>query len=315
MGRILEVLTRGRNRPTEAEEKPQPDAMNSAPVPEAPSDEPFPGDDTTIPFVEVGGPRQDAARGHAVEGPSGRSTSGASATIRVPKANVHSIAYLAVQFQPAAVPLPAVAGSIAVEVVAQHHPEHPASAQYGRLWRDLIAKGPRSNPEVLVFTSPETGSGATTVVLNLAITAARDPAVRIVLIDADHRRPAIAERLGLAASPGLGEWLEHPYPVRLALQSTALSNLRVVASGHRADVASPAERLNGLLAHLRQRFDWVFVDAGPWTAESVAPWVKRSDAAYLIVRQPAGDAPEVGRVHEELVRHGGPLRGYILTAV
>jgi Mrp family chromosome partitioning ATPase len=315
MGRMLEVLTRGRNRPAEAEEKPEPDATSPALVPEAPSDEPFPADDTTIPFVEVGGPRQAPGRGHAVEGPSTRSTSGASAAIRVPKANVHSIAYLAVQFQPAPIPLPAGAGSIAMELVAQHNPEHPASAQYGRLWKDLIAKGPRSNPEVFVFTSPETGSGTTTVVLNLAVTAARDPAARIVLIDADHRRPAVAERLGLAASPGLGEWLEHPYPVRLALQSTALPNIQVVAGGRWRDAARPGEHLNGLLGRLRQRFDWVFVDAGPWSEESVAPWVKRSDATYLVVRQSAGDAPEVGRVHEELVRHGGPLRGYILTAV
>jgi Mrp family chromosome partitioning ATPase len=315
MGRMLEVLTRSRSRPVAAEEKPEPDAMTPAPVLEAAPDESFPGDDTSIPFVEVGGPRPEAGRAHTVEAPTNRGTSGVGAAMRVPKAHVHSIAYLAVQFQAAATPLPAAAGSIAVEVVAQHHPEHPASAQYGRLWGDLIANPLRSKPEVLVFTSPETGSGTTTVVLNLAITAARDPAVRIVLIDADHQRPAIADRLGLAAAPGLGEWLAHPYPVRLALQPTALPNLQVVAGGCWGDAARPGERLSGLLGHLRQRFDWVFVDAGPWSEESVAPWAKRSDATYLVVRQSAGDTPEAGRVHEELVRNGGPLRGYILTAV
>jgi Mrp family chromosome partitioning ATPase len=243
-----------------------------------------------------------------------RGTPGIGAATPTPKAKVQKIVYLAVQFHPAAVSLP-VGSNAALEVVAQHHPEHPASAQYGRLWRDLSASQPQSNPKVLMITSPEAGCGATTVVLNLAITAARDRSIRIALIDADLRRGAVAERLGLAASPGFAEWLEHPYPLRLALQPTALPNLQIVAAGRGADSARPWERLTSLLGHLRQHFDWVFVDAGPWSEESVAPWVKRSDAAYLVVRQPAADGPEVGRVHEELVRSGGALRGYILTAV
>ena len=314
MGRMLEVLTRGRSRPAEAEESPELDARSAAPTSEVLPDQPFPADDSTIPFVEVGGAPHHSERGHLAVGPMSRGTPGIGAATPTPKANVQKIAYLAVQFHPAAVSLP-VGSNAALEVVAQHHPEHPASAHYGKLWRELTASRPRSNLEVLMFTSPETGSGTTTVVLNLAITAARDRGVRIALIDADLRRPAVAERLGLAASPGLAEWLDHPYPLRLALQPTALPNLQIVAAGRWVDSARPWERLTSLLGHLRQHFDCVFVDAGPWSEEIVAPWAKRSDATYLVVRQPAADSPEVGQIHEEVVRHGGPLRGYILTAV
>src|SRR5437588_769138 len=83
---------------------------------------------------------------------------------------------------------------------------HPA----GKLYRDLLAAvlgaAPARPAVALLFTAATAGAGATTVVLNLAVTAARQGR-RVVVVDVNVRRPAVAARLALCDRPGLAEVL------------------------------------------------------------------------------------------------------------
>lgn len=144
----------------------------------------------------------------------------------------------------------------------------PASfeADQFRVLRHRIERGrERSELAVVAVTSPLAGDGKTTTAINLAASLAQS--ARVLLIDADLRRPSIAATLGLETSPGLTDVLSSD---RLELAAVAQPvqtfPLWAVTSGtpgsaiHRL-LRSP--RFDGLIQRARQDFDVVIVDTPP----------------------------------------------------
>ena len=85
---------------------------------------------------------------------------------------------------------------------------------------------------LLMVTSPHAGDGKTFCAINLAISIALLEDTRVLLIDANMRRPGIARRLGLETSNGLVELMADSSltPADVAIQ-TDLANLAVIPSG------------------------------------------------------------------------------------
>ena len=119
--------------------------------------------------------------------------------------------------------------------------------------------------KVFMVTSPQTADGKSTIASNLAICMAQSGR-KVLLIDADLRRPSQHTLHGLARSPGLTEILNDQMPFHQAVQQTAIENLDFLATG--AEVSYPAEllatdRLGTLLRELRQAYDLVLLDTSP----------------------------------------------------
>jgi Mrp family chromosome partitioning ATPase len=313
MGRMLEVLGRGGGRRAEVEEQPESQGLVVTPESTDGTVSPLSGDDESVPFIEVGGPRSDPV----VNAPKPAKTVVLDPQNSEPKSDGPAISYLSVRFLPLPKAIAGPSGLIAPELVTLHAPEHPISLHYRKLWREVSAAGSHATPRVLLFASPMVSAGVTTVVLNLAVAAARDSKGGICVLDANDVRPAAALRLGLSPAPGLREWLKSPYPLAAALQPTALPNLHVIAagSGDGGDPATHPQQRAELIARLRQRTDCILIDAGLWEEENLGEWGREADAVYLVARRQAADAPEVNRVHLATVREQCPLRGYFLTAM
>lgn len=117
----------------------------------------------------------------------------------------------------------------------------------------------------LAVTSALDGDGKTTIALGLAAALAREPGRRVLLVEADVRRPSISEALGLPGAAGLAEWLNgtlEQAPVRLV----ETGGFHLLVAGQTAlerpeDIASPL--MEGLLRSAREAFDIVLVDAPP----------------------------------------------------
>ena len=144
-----------------------------------------------------------------------------------------------------------------MDVIAHHQPDHPISGQYREL---LAALTPPLAPEdtaVLLLTPALPNTDAVAVVLNLAVTAARKGGRRVIVVDADLRRPTLAEHLGLTARPGLLEVLAGTVTLEQALQPSKQANLAVLTAGGPATggprlvVETPASLLRQVPAALR----------------------------------------------------------------
>jgi capsular exopolysaccharide synthesis family protein len=130
---------------------------------------------------------------------------------------------------------------------------------------NLIYGSAEARPKVLAFTSASPGEGKSTVAAGLAILFAQNKA-RVLLIDADLRRPSIHLLLDVTQSPGLSGVLSAEGPVNLVARSGPVRGLDVIPAGAPQNLS--AERLGSntmktLIDQARDRYDWVIIDSPP----------------------------------------------------
>ncbi len=118
----------------------------------------------------------------------------------------------------------------------------------------------------LIVTSPSKGDGKSLTAANLALTMAQEFSQRVLLIDADLRRPSLHHLFGLPEAPGLTDVLMGAATVDDALVTLADYHLSVLPSG--VPPSHPAELLGSAamrrtLDTLRTRFDRLILDMPP----------------------------------------------------
>jgi capsular exopolysaccharide synthesis family protein len=160
----------------------------------------------------------------------------------------------------------------------------------------------RGDFKTLLFTSAGLGEGKTTTIVNVALAMAQD-GKRVLLVDADMRRPVIHARFGLQREPGLSEVLTGSIQWKDAVRTVTdlmigtlgvdrvmsapgLDNLHILTSGKIP--MNPAELLDSskateLIAELRKSYDLVLLDTPPILpiADAVA-MSSRADGTVLV---------------------------------
>ena len=130
---------------------------------------------------------------------------------------------------------------------------------------NLIYGSSESRPKVLAFTSASPGEGKSTVAAGLAILFAQNKA-RVLLIDADLRRPSVHQLLNVPQSPGLSGALSAEGPVNLVARAGPVRGLDVVPAGTPQNLSSErlgSEAMKSLIEQARSRYDWVIIDSPP----------------------------------------------------
>lgn len=134
----------------------------------------------------------------------------------------------------------------------------------------------------IMFTSAGLGEGKSTCVMNLAITMAQE-GTKVLLVDADLRKPIVHQRLGLDREPGLADallgatsWRSYvrsatdlmlgTVGVDRVMNTPGLDNLHVLTSG--SESGNPNEFLNlnkikTLMSEMQEEYDTVLIDTPP----------------------------------------------------
>lgn len=170
-------------------------------------------------------------------------------------------------------------------------------------------------PKVLVVTSANAAEGKTVTAVNLALSFG-DSGARVLLVEADLRRPAASDALGLDRAIGLSNVLAGRVRLDDALQQFG-QVLTVLPSG--ALPPNPAELLGSramaeLLKQTRSRFDMVIIDSPPLLpVTDAAVLAARADGTVLVVRAGRTKRGQVANALRSLDGVGAAVLGTVLT--
>jgi capsular exopolysaccharide synthesis family protein len=160
---------------------------------------------------------------------------------------------------------------------------------FGNLRTSVLFSGAAgSEIRSLLVTSAQAGEGKTTVSLNLAISLAR-LGRRVLLIDADLRRPSLHRAFGIEEGPGLAEHLADGRDWRECSAEVGVGNLRVLPAGAMSENPSEllsSDRMHRLMREAQREHDFVVVDS-PALMVNVSDariLSSRADAIVLVVR-------------------------------
>jgi receptor protein-tyrosine kinase len=175
-----------------------------------------------------------------------------------------------------------------------------------------------STNTVLTVTSSMSGEGKTTMAANLAIALAHG-GDRVVLVDADLRRPRLAELFELSGTDGLTTALVGAVDLEHAVQQTRVPGLEVLTTGRLPP--NPTELLqtqamSDLITSLQRRYDVVVLDAPPLLpVADAAVLAAMSDGALVLVRHGRTTREQVRAAAGRLEAVGANLWGTVLTMV
>jgi capsular exopolysaccharide synthesis family protein len=192
----------------------------------------------------------------------------------------------------------------------------PRAESYRQIRTNLQFVDVDHPPKVVAFTSSLPAEGKTTTVCNLAIALAQ-AGKRVAVVDADLRRPRIAENLGLEGAAGLTTVLIGRATLDQVLQPWGMAGVNVLTSG--PVPPNPSELLASkhmadLLDELSRRFDFVLLDTPPLLpVTDAALLASRYDGALLIVRHGRTSRAQVRAAVAALNAVSTKVLGAVLT--
>jgi capsular exopolysaccharide synthesis family protein len=159
----------------------------------------------------------------------------------------------------------ATAAGVAEKVVVDAETNPASVEQYRRLAAVLHHAQNERGLRVIMVTSALPGEGKTLTASNLALTLSESYQRRVLLVDADLRRPSIHQLFALPSLSGLSDGLRSVEDRKLTLVEVS-SHLTVLPAGRPdPDPMSvlTSSRMQYVLDEAREKFDWVIVDTPP----------------------------------------------------
>ncbi|HUE86401.1 MAG TPA: CpsD/CapB family tyrosine-protein kinase [Vicinamibacterales bacterium] len=194
--------------------------------------------------------------------------------------------------------------SLTEKVVVDARMSPVSREQYRRLAAVLHDAQGHSDLRVVMVASALPGEGKTLTAANLALTLSESYRRRVLLIDADLRKPALHQLFRLNTAGGLIDGLDSPNEVKLVLRQVS-PQLWVLPAGR--PTADPmagltSERMRRVIKEARESFDWIIIDTPPLLALADAHLLSSLvDRAVLVVR--ANSTPH------EMVKRASELIG------
>jgi capsular exopolysaccharide synthesis family protein len=183
-------------------------------------------------------------------------------------------------------------GGSADKLVVTNRPEQSTVEQYRKLAGTLHHAQVERDLKVVMVSSAVSGDGKTLTSTNLALTLSESYRRRVLLIDADLRRPSVHQVFQLNNSRGLTDSLTAPTDRRLPLVQASPYLSLLLAGRPDSDPMSglTSDRMHRLISEAAATFDWVVIDTPPVVllpdANLLAAMV---DAAILVIG--AGKTP------------------------
>ena len=203
-------------------------------------------------------------------------------------------------------------------VCTVHLPQGRQAESYRAVRTALAARPNAQDHKIIQVTSPVPGDGKTTLAANLAVAIAKG-GKRVLLMDADGRRPRVHRLFGLKNEIGLSNVLEGDMEVLDVIEDSVIENLSILPCGRR--LTNPGDQIGSakfeaLFGFLREKFDLVIVDTPPLLAVTdPAEIAKHTDAVLLVIRLTKDSRVTATRASEMLRAVGATPAGVVINGL
>lgn len=204
------------------------------------------------------------------------------------------------------------------EVMAIHQPSSQVSESFRAIRTTVFFKDQESSAKVIQITSPTPGDGKSTTCANLAASIAQSGR-RVLLIDADMRRPTQHTLFGLANTTGLSSIITGEATLNEAVQSVIPDYLSFLGSG--PIPSNPAElltsgRFGEVIRQSRDEYDYVLIDTPPVLAVTDPSIVcGHAELLFMVMRIRNGVRTNALRSKEVIDAMGANLGGVIINGL
>ncbi|HYE60358.1 MAG TPA: polysaccharide biosynthesis tyrosine autokinase [Phycisphaerales bacterium] len=206
----------------------------------------------------------------------------------------------------------------ATETAFRDRPRGIVAESFRQIRGSVAKRVAAADHKTLLVIAGMPGSGATSAVSNLAFAfAAADK--RVLVVDANFRRPSLHRVMGLSEGKGLADVLARSVELTDAIQATSTPNLDVLSAGskeHRVFERLATDAMTDVLNRARQDYDLILIDCAPAiVAGDGVALAHRCDASILVVRALAEKRGMIARVKNELSDGRSEFLGVVVNAV
>jgi len=201
-------------------------------------------------------------------------------------------------------------------LLAHLSPKDPVAEQYRTIRTNIQFSNADREIKTLVLTSSGSAEGKSTTSSNLAAVYAQQ-GLKVLLIDADLRKPTAHYTFRLENHAGLTNVLTRQSTLGQAVQETEVRDLYVLTSG--PIPPNPSEllasnQMETLLKEMKQQFDIIIFDTPPILAVSDAQILANQvDASILVVSSGKTDRAAALKAKELLINAKSKLLGAVLN--
>jgi capsular exopolysaccharide synthesis family protein len=204
-----------------------------------------------------------------------------------------------------------------LDVLSQ--PKSQFTESFRSLRTSLLLSTTGHPPKIILLTSATPSEGKTTLATNLACILAQGEA-RVLLIDADLRRPSVHHRFGMSGKTGVTTVLTGATPLEKATQNVPeVPNLDILPAGPMPPFPTEmlsSDAMDQLLQRCGELYTHIVVDTPPILSVTDGVILARhADAVVLVVRHAKSSKHVVRRARDLLLRSGAPITGIVLNAV
>jgi len=196
-----------------------------------------------------------------------------------------------------------------------NNPDTSLAESFRLLKSNLDFFGIDSPSKTIMITSPSQGNGKTTVAVNLALSMSQGDQ-KVILVDADLRRPAVHAALDISVKPGLSDIIRGEKTPQSVVKIWKKDRLEVITAGTRLPNVTEivgSKRIGSVLNQLKETFEVAIVDAPPLVISDAYNLASKVDGVILVMVPGETREEQVKAMKEQLDRAGAKVIGVVFN--
>ncbi len=197
------------------------------------------------------------------------------------------------------------------------NPRSPIAEAFRSLRTNIEFASNETPLKKILVTSADVSDGKTTVATNLAFSIAQEDR-KVILLDADMRKPSVHELVGIPITPGLSEVFREKVNMVDTIRSSADKRVALITSG--SPPPNPAEllaskKMERVLSSLEEVADYIIIDGPPFLITDAAIIASKVDGILLVIRPGQLREDQARVMLEQVKRSGAKVIGVVFNRI